>query len=90
MAVKKKNMQLIMPKANEALSMAHSLLVLMENGVRLMLSGDIVTVPPELLTPPELLIPPDVDEQFTFAMPRSSYTPAIKAPTKHRSTKATK
>ena len=88
--VKKKKMQLMMPRAKEALSKAHVLLTLMDIGVALMLSGEIVTVPPELLTPPELLRPPEADEQLAFAIPRSSYTPAIKAPTKQRSIKATK
>lgn len=56
-----------------------------------MLRGDMVTVfPPDVVTPPVVSSPPVTLVQFAFAMSRSSYTLAIKAPIKQRSIKETK
>ena len=77
----KKKMQFIMPKAKLALSIAHVLLVL-------------ICRPLDPLKP---FGPKDTENtpfplklvQLAFEMLRSSYTPAMKAPTKHRSMKET-
>ena len=78
----KKNMQFIMPKAKLALSIAHVLLVL-------------ICRPLDPLTP---FGPRDTEKtpfplklvQLALDILRSSYTPAMKAPTKQRSMKETK
>ena len=77
----KKNMQFMMPKAKLALSIAHVLLVL-------------ICRPLDPLKP---FGPRDTENtpsplklvQLAFEILRSSYTPAMKAPTKHRSIKET-
>lgn len=84
-------MQFIIPNAKHAFNMEHVLFALAEKGVKLMLRGDMVTVfPPDVVTPPVVSIPPETLVQFAFAMPRNSYTLAIKAPIKQRSMKETK
>ena len=84
-------MQFIIPNAKHAFNMAHTLFALAEKDVLLMLRGDMVTVfPPDVVTPPVVLIPPETSIQFAFAMKRSSYTLAIRAPIKQRSMKETK
>ena len=80
--VMKKNMQFMMPNAKLAFSIAQSFLMLAE-----------YPLDPETPLVPTLMYvgPLSVTlEQLALAMPRSSYTPAMNAPTKQRSTKATK
>lgn len=73
----------MIPNAKQVLSMAQ---VLFRSTV-----GLCVSMPQYPNGPRETMTePPSQCEQFSSAMKRSSYTPAIKAPKKQRSIKATK
>ena len=79
--VMKKNMQFMMPNAKAAFCIAHSFFILADSP----LDPETPFVPTLMYVGPLLLML----EQLAPEMARSSYTPAMKAPTKQRSTKAT-
>lgn len=81
---------LMMANAKEAFSIAQVLLEVTPKGEKLMLGEVTTTVFPfPVATPPPVETPPVTLTQSYPVIARRKYTPAIRAPTMHRSTKAT-